>query len=73
MLGFDNAAGMLDVARKNLDSLAITNVELAEADVHALPLPDDAADAAVANMVRHHAQDLAAMIAEMGTRHTARR
>lgn len=71
MLGFDNAAGMLDVGRKNLDSLAITNVELAEAD--ALPLPDDAADAAVANMVRHHAQDLAAMIAEMGTRHTARR
>jgi ubiquinone/menaquinone biosynthesis C-methylase UbiE len=71
VLGFDNAAGMLDVARKNLDSLAITNVELAEAD--ALPLPDDAADAAVANMVRHHAQDLAAMIAEMGTRHTPRR
>jgi ubiquinone/menaquinone biosynthesis C-methylase UbiE len=65
VLGFDNAAGMLDVARKNLESLSISNVELAEADVHALPLPDDAADATVANMVLHHAHDPASMIAEM--------
>jgi len=50
VLGFDNAAGMLDVARRNLESLAISNVELAEADVHSLPLPDDAADATVASM-----------------------
>jgi ArsR family transcriptional regulator len=56
---------MLDVARGNLDRLGIDNVELAEADIASLPLPDDSADAAVANMVLHHATDPAAMIAEM--------
>jgi ubiquinone/menaquinone biosynthesis C-methylase UbiE len=57
VLGFDNAAGMLDVARTNLERLSIGNVELAEPDAQALPLPDDAADGTVANMVLHHAQD----------------
>ena len=56
---------MLTVARENLDGLDITNVELAEADVSGLGLPDDSADAAVANMVLHHAEDPAAMLAEM--------
>src|SRR4051794_4814253 len=57
VLGFDNAAAMLDIARKNLESLSIGNVELAEGDINALPLPDDTADATVANMVLHHAHD----------------
>ena len=65
VLGFDNVPAMLDVARKNLESLAISNVELAEADVHSLPLADDTADATVANMVLHHAEDPGAMVAEM--------
>jgi ubiquinone/menaquinone biosynthesis C-methylase UbiE len=65
VLAYDNAAAMLDVARGNLERLGIENVELAEADITALPLPDDAVDAAVANMVLHHAVDPAAMIAEM--------
>jgi ArsR family transcriptional regulator len=62
VLGYDNAAGMLEVARTNVNRLGIDNVELAEADVAALPLADDAT---VANMVLHHATDPAAMIAEM--------
>jgi ArsR family transcriptional regulator len=65
VLGYDNAAGMLQVARANLDRLGIDNVQLTEADVAALPLADDTVDATVANMVLHHATDPAAMIAEM--------
>jgi ubiquinone/menaquinone biosynthesis C-methylase UbiE len=65
ILGYDNAESMLKVARANLDRLGVDNVELAEADVAALPLPDDAVDATVANMVLHHATRPAAMIAEM--------
>ena len=65
VLAYDNAAAMLEVARSNLDQLGIDNVELAEAGVAALSLPDGAVDAAVANMVLHHATDPAAMIADM--------
>jgi ubiquinone/menaquinone biosynthesis C-methylase UbiE len=65
VLAYDNAGAMLDVARANLERLGIDNVELARGDATALPLPDDAVDATVANMVLHHATDPAAMIAEM--------
>lgn len=63
--GIDSSPGMLAQARANLDGLAMTNVELIESDVDALPLLSGAADAAVANMVLHHAPDPAAMLAEM--------
>lgn len=56
---------MLEVAGRNLAELGIDNVELDEADLSALPLADDAVDAAVANMVVHHAEDPAAMLGEM--------
>lgn len=67
VVGLNNSPGMLDAARRNLDQFGITNVELAEADVHALPLPDDNADAAVAvaNIVLHQAEEPTAMLAEM--------
>ncbi len=65
VIGLNNSPGMLDAARRNLDQFGITNVELAEADVHALPLPDDNADAAVANIVLHQAEEPAATLAEM--------
>ena len=64
VLAYDNAAAMLQVARANLDRLGIDNFELAEADITALPLPDDAVDVTVANMVLHCTTDPAA-IAEM--------
>ena len=63
--GTDTSAGMLAQARINLDGLGIDNVALAEAPADRLPLDDDSADAAVANMVLHHAPDPAAMLAEM--------
>ncbi len=65
VLALDTSTEMLAVARRNLDSLEVTNVELIEADVTSLPLDDDAVDAAFANMVLHHAEDPAAMLTEM--------
>lgn len=63
--GTDTSPGMLAQARTNLDGLGIGNVALAEAPADRLPLDDDSAEAAVANMVLHHAPDPAAMLAEM--------
>jgi ArsR family transcriptional regulator len=65
VIGIDASSGMLDSARDNLAKLGIGNVELRQADIGALPLPDDAVDAAFANMVLHHAEDPVAMLREM--------
>jgi len=46
--GTDSSPAMLARARVNLEGLGIENVDLLEAGVDRLPLPDDAADAAVA-------------------------
>jgi ArsR family transcriptional regulator len=56
---------MLWVARENLDSLGISNVELLVGDLAGLPLADNSVDAAFANMVLHHAVDPVAMLKEM--------
>ena len=63
--GTDSSPAMLAQARTNLDGLGVGNVELTEAPADGLPLGEDTADAAVANMVLHHAPDPAAMLAEM--------
>jgi ubiquinone/menaquinone biosynthesis C-methylase UbiE len=63
VFGIDSSTGALAHARSNPDGRGSTNVELGEADVTALP--DDAADAAVANMVLHQATDPVAMLAGM--------
>jgi ubiquinone/menaquinone biosynthesis C-methylase UbiE len=65
VVGVDHAPAMLQAARRNLDALGVGNVELAQADLARLPLDDDSVDAAVANMVLHHAEEPAAMLAEM--------
>lgn len=65
IIGIDSSPAMLARASSNLAELGIDNVELVEAPVDRFPLDDDAADAAVANMVLHHAPNPAAMIAEM--------
>jgi ArsR family transcriptional regulator len=65
VLGFDESLAMLDVARGNLAELEIGNVDLAQADFADLPLADGSVDAAVANMVLHHAEDPGAVLAEM--------
>ena len=65
VLAVDNSPAMLDVARKNISELGIANVDLLEGDVRALPLDSGSVDAAFANMVLHHTEDPAAMLAEM--------
>ncbi len=59
----DGAPAMLDVARRNLDALG--NVGYGLMEDGRIPLPDDAVDAAFANMYLHHCTDPAAAIAEM--------
>src|SRR4051794_32888175 len=56
VIGIDTSPEMLAVARRNLDALGITNVELIEGDVGTLSLEDDSVDAAFANMVLHHTE-----------------
>jgi ArsR family transcriptional regulator len=65
VIAIDHSPAMLDVARDNLAQLGIDNVEVRQADLTQLPLDDDSVDAAVANMVLHHALDPAGMLAEM--------
>lgn len=65
VIGVDNSPAMLAVAADNLAALGLDNVVLHESELDNLPLEDDSVDAAVANMVLHHAPEPAAMIAEM--------
>jgi ubiquinone/menaquinone biosynthesis C-methylase UbiE len=65
IIGIDDSAGMLAVAEENLAELGASNVELRRGDIGLLPLADDSVDAAVANMVLHHAIDPAAMLGDM--------
>ena len=64
VLAVDNSQAMLDVARANLGALGLTNVELIEGEVTALPLASDSVDAAFANMVMHLAEDPVAILEE---------
>jgi ubiquinone/menaquinone biosynthesis C-methylase UbiE len=65
VIAIDNSPAMLDVARDHLAQLGIDNVEVREGDLTQPPLNDDSIDAAVANMVLHHAEDPTGMLAEM--------
>lgn len=65
VIGVDNSPAMLGTARENLDALGVENVELLEGDLSELPLADGSVDAAFANMVLHHAEEPATMLAEM--------
>jgi ubiquinone/menaquinone biosynthesis C-methylase UbiE len=65
VVAIDNPPAMLEVARDNLAQLGVDNVELREGDLRELPFEEDSMDAAVANMVLHHAEDPAGMLVEM--------
>jgi ArsR family transcriptional regulator len=65
VLAVDHSPAILAVARENLRKLHLTNVELREGDLARVPLGDGSVDAAVANMVLHHAEDPAGMVREM--------
>jgi ubiquinone/menaquinone biosynthesis C-methylase UbiE len=65
MLAVDHSPAILEVARENLSALRFANVELSAGDLARLPLGSSSVDAAVANMVLHHAENPAAMVREM--------
>ncbi len=65
VVGVDNSAAMLAVARDNLAAMRLVNADLIQAGLDELPLGDSAVDATVANMVLHHARRPAAMLREM--------
>jgi len=65
VVGVDSSPAMLAVAAGNAAALGLGNVSLVEGGVDALPLADGSVDAAVANMVLHHATDPTTMLTEM--------
>ena len=65
VVGIDNSPAMLEVARENLDTLGMANVELVRGEVTHLPLADSSMEAAFASMVLHHAENPASMLREM--------
>jgi ArsR family transcriptional regulator len=65
VIAVDNSLAMIDVARKNLATLGMRNVDLISGDIMALPLESVSVDAAFANMVLHHAEDPGVMLREM--------
>ncbi len=65
VVGIDNSPAMLSVARDNLNALGVRNVELMQGVLDDLPIDDGTADAAVANMVLHHAAEPVEMLTEM--------
>src|SRR5919199_1180828 len=65
VVGIDSAPAMLEVARKNLRALGVSNVDLVVGDAARLPLEDGSVDAAFANMVLHHAEDPVAIVDEV--------
>jgi len=63
-LGIDRSSEMLRLARAKLAERGLTNAELRQADLYALPLPDGAADLAIIHHVLHFAQQPGAAISE---------
>lgn len=65
-LGVDASKHMLALARARLARAELAHCSVRLADMYRLPLPDVAFDVAVLQMVLHHAEDPARVIAEAG-------
>lgn len=63
-LGIDRSSEMLRLARAKLGEQGLSNAELRQADLYALPLGDGGADVAILHHVLHFAQQPGAAIAE---------
>lgn len=63
-LGIDRSSEMLRLARAKLSEQGLSNAELRQADLYALPMADDEADAAILHHVLHFAQQPGAAIRE---------
>lgn len=65
VIGIDFSEAMLDVARENVAKMGLSNVEFHQGDIEHLPLENESADAAFANMALHHTPDPPVIIREM--------
>ncbi len=65
VLAVDLFAGVLDVARAEIERRGLSNVTFATADVHRLDFPDDAFDVVHAHQVLQHVADPVAALREM--------
>ncbi|MCV6969072.1 methyltransferase domain-containing protein [Mycobacterium bohemicum] len=65
VLAVDQAADVLDVARAEAETRALSNVSFATADVHALGFPDDSFDVVHAHQVMQHVADPVLALREM--------
>lgn len=65
-LGIDRSSEMLRLARAKLSGQGLANAELRQADLYALPMANDEADAAILHHVLHFAQQPGAAIREAG-------
>ena len=63
-IGIDRSPEMLRLARAKLAACALEQVELRQADIYALNLPDAAADTVLLHQVLHYAQQPEAALAE---------
>jgi ArsR family transcriptional regulator len=63
-LGIDRSSEMLRLARAKLSERGLTNTELRQADLYALPMADGDADVAILHHVLHFAQQPGAAIGE---------
>ncbi len=63
VIGVDREAAMLEVARRRCAGLE--NAVLLEGGLGALPIPDEALDAALCTLVLHHVEDLVAAFADI--------
>jgi ArsR family transcriptional regulator len=63
-LGIDRSSEMLRLARAKLSERGLAHAELRQADLYALPVQDEGADAAILHHVLHFAQQPGAAIAE---------
>jgi ubiquinone/menaquinone biosynthesis C-methylase UbiE len=63
-IGIDRSPEMLRLAREKLASAGLTNVELRQGDMFALPLLSACADVVIIHQVLHYAQHPAAVLAE---------
>jgi ubiquinone/menaquinone biosynthesis C-methylase UbiE len=68
VIGLDPSAGMLDVFRGHAESLEGIDVDLVEAEVMDMPVPEESVDAVICTMAMHWFPDKAGAVREMARR-----
>lgn len=65
VIAIDMTAAMLEKARRNVDSLGLTNVEFHRAEIEDMPVKDDTADVAICNGLFNLCPDKPKALAEV--------